>query len=130
MKSTVYHRAHNSPSLVPILSHVKPLHTLPPYFLKIHFNIILPSMPRTSEWCVPFRLTIRSEMRTQFSSSHACYIPGPSHSPSFDGRNNRTKHTVAKTRQTAAFPHPEALVPTLSLFTTHLRCSSTSFCRC
>jgi len=27
--------------------------TLPPYFLKIHPNIILPSIPKSSEWCLP-----------------------------------------------------------------------------
>jgi hypothetical protein len=26
------------------------LHTFPPYFFEIHFNIILPSMPRYFDW--------------------------------------------------------------------------------
>jgi hypothetical protein len=28
-------------SLIPILSRINPVHTLTPYFFKIHFNIIL-----------------------------------------------------------------------------------------
>jgi hypothetical protein len=32
-----------------------PVHTFPPYFLKIHSNIILPSTPRSPEWSLPFR---------------------------------------------------------------------------
>jgi hypothetical protein len=41
----VHCRAHNSPSLVRNLNKIKPFHTLPFYFFKIHFNIILISMP-------------------------------------------------------------------------------------
>jgi hypothetical protein len=34
----------------PILSQMHSLHTFPQYFRNIHFNIILPSAPRSSEW--------------------------------------------------------------------------------
>jgi hypothetical protein len=34
-----------------ILSNVNSIYTLPPYFCKIHFNIILPSICIYSEWC-------------------------------------------------------------------------------
>jgi hypothetical protein len=41
----VHNRVHNSPSLVPILSQINSAHTFPPYFPKIHSNIILPTTP-------------------------------------------------------------------------------------
>jgi hypothetical protein len=44
---------HNSQRLVPMLSQLEPVLTFPPYFPNIHSNIILPSMPRSSEWFFP-----------------------------------------------------------------------------
>jgi hypothetical protein len=43
------------PAMVPILSQMHPVHTFPPYFPKIHFNIIFPSMPKSSTRSFPFR---------------------------------------------------------------------------
>jgi len=51
----VHYRAHKIPPLVHILCHLYPIQTFPPYFHNIHFNIILPSTPMSSEWSLPFR---------------------------------------------------------------------------
>jgi len=48
-------RLHNSTTLVPILSHMKPVHTFPPHFPQIHSDITLSSIPRFSKWSLPFR---------------------------------------------------------------------------
>jgi len=46
-----------SPPLVHILSQMHLVHTLPPDFFKIHYNIIFPSTPRPSEWSLPFKFS-------------------------------------------------------------------------
>jgi hypothetical protein len=46
-----------------IMSKMNPVHTLQPYFPKIHFNIALQSMPRSSEWSLPFKLSNRGVLK-------------------------------------------------------------------
>ena len=46
---------HKSPQPVRILMNISSVHAPPSHFLKIHFNITLTSMPRSSKWSLSLR---------------------------------------------------------------------------
>ena len=45
--------------VVPILSQINPFHNLPPYSCKFYFNIILPTMPKSSNSHISFGFSNR-----------------------------------------------------------------------
>jgi hypothetical protein len=50
----VHHRAYKIPPPNPILSQPNPVRPIDPYLSKVHFNIIFPPTPRSSQWSPPF----------------------------------------------------------------------------
>jgi len=51
---SLWNRVHNGPILYRLLVHFNKFHNLSHNFFKIQFNILLPSMPRSSKWFLPF----------------------------------------------------------------------------
>ena len=87
----VYNCAHNSPSLASIQHQANAFHS---YFIKIHFNIILPSRPRPSKWS--FSFTFPHQTLVCISLPHACHKPHTSHLLCFDNPSHtwRTVHIM------------------------------------
>ena len=78
-----HYRVYNSPTLVPILSHI---HAVRPDFLKIHFNIILLSMPTSSKKIISLRYHNQNHV-SKFSFSHACHMSHQSNYYTLEGIN-------------------------------------------
>jgi hypothetical protein len=75
------------PPPVPILSHVNPVHTPTSYFLKIHLNTILPSMPASAKRSLSLRFLHQNPVHTS-PLPHMRYMLCPSHSSQFYHPNN------------------------------------------
>jgi hypothetical protein len=56
-----------------IMRQMNPIHTVQTYFPPIHFNIILPFTPMSSEGHLPFRLSNKNVLISH--RPHARYIP-------------------------------------------------------
>ena len=82
----VHHRIHKIPPPFPILSQIKPDHASPSHCLRIVFNIILPSTPRSSKWWLSLRYPHQNPVCTS-PVSHTCHISHPFHSSWSDHPN-------------------------------------------
>ena len=78
----VHHRTHKCPPTVPILSQLDPVHTPTSHFLKIHFNIIVPSMPGSPKSSLSLRFPHQNPVYAS-PLPHTRYTARPSHSSWF-----------------------------------------------
>ena len=83
----VHYRIHMCPSPLPILSQLDPAHTPTFHFLKIHLNIILPSMSWSPKRSLSFKFPHQNPVYAS-PLHHTRYMPLPSHSSRFDHPHN------------------------------------------
>ena len=70
---------YKSPSLLCILCQINPVHAPPSHVLKIHFNIILPSIPMFSKWSPSLRFPNHNSICTSSLPPNTCHMTWPCH---------------------------------------------------
>ena len=78
----VHYRTHKCQPPLPILIQLNPVPTTPSHFLKIHLNIILPSMSGSPQWSLSLRFPHQNPVHTS-TLPHTRHMLRPSHSSRF-----------------------------------------------
>ena len=98
-KPKFHDRIHNTPPLIPILIKINPVHILPSYIFKIHFNIILPSTATSSKSSLLLGVFLKAPCIISLLFN-ACHMPCQHSSSWFDNpgsiyrRARSIKHLV------------------------------------
>ena len=79
---------HNCLPPVRILSQLDLVHTPTSHFLKIHLNVILPSMPGSLKWSLSLKFPHPNTVCLSSPLLHMCYVPRLSHASQFYHPNN------------------------------------------
>jgi hypothetical protein len=82
----VHYRVKKSPSLVPVLSNIDPVHTIPSYLSKIYFNSVHSPTSWSSYWSLSFWLSHQYPICIPLLTN-SCYMHRPSHPPWLDHSN-------------------------------------------
>jgi len=83
----VHYCVHKRPTPVPLQSQSNAVHAFPSHFLKLHFNIIFPSTPRSSKWPLSVMFLHQNSVCTS-PVPQTCHIPCPSYFLDFTHPNN------------------------------------------
>jgi hypothetical protein len=107
-----------------MLNHLKSVHCLITYILKIHFNIILTSTPRSSKWSLP---TVHPSTSIHNLNMRVFWDIAPSSHSGADRRFRRAyyvDHQGAISQKTLSSSYSTPWEPHISLSTTCLRRNS------